>query len=140
MAGGDPFERVVCGIDASGAGLDAVRQVLALARPDSQLLLVGVSESHQASHAGMLAPHAVETMEAELRDALDDAREIAERAETRFVRGRADEAMLQIAGEWGATLVAVGSHDRRRASGILLGGVASPMLHEAPCSVLMARA
>ena len=140
MAGGDPFERVVCGIDASGAGLDAVRQVLALARPDSQLLLVGVSESHQASHAGMLAPHAVETMESELRDALDDAGEIAERAETRFVRGRADEAMLQIAAEWGATLVAVGSHDRRRASGILLGGVASRMLHEAPCSVLMARA
>lgn len=41
----DPFERVVCGIDASGAGLDAVRQVLALARSDSELLLVGVSES-----------------------------------------------------------------------------------------------
>jgi len=47
--------------------------------------------------------------------------------------------MLQTVGEWGATLVAVGSHDRRRASGILLGGVASRMLHEAPCSVLVAR-
>jgi len=129
----------VCGIDASGSGLEAVREVLALARPDSELLLVGVSESHQASYAGMLASHAVETMETELREALDDAQEIAERAETRFVRGRADEAMLQIAGEWGATLVAVGSHDRRRASGILLGGVASRMLHEAPCSVLVAR-
>ena len=87
----------------------------------------------------MLASHAVETMETELRQALDDAQEIAGGAETRFVRGRADEAMLQIAGEWSATLVAVGSHDRRRAYGILLGGVASRMLHEAPCSVLVAR-
>ena len=139
MAGVDPFERVLCGIDASGAGLDAVRQALALSRPDSELLLVGVSESHQASHAGMLAPHAVETMEAEVREALDDASQIAERAEARFVRGRADEALLQVAAESGATLVAVGSHERRRAAGVLLGSVATRMLHDAPCSVLVAR-
>jgi len=139
VAAADPFERLMCGIDASGAGLDAVRQALVLARPDSELLLVGVSESHKAAHAGMLAPHAVETMETELRSALDDAEEIAEGAESRFVRGRPDESMLQIAGEWGATLVAVGSHDRRRASGILLGSVASRLLRDAPCSVLIAR-
>lgn len=139
MAGVDPFERFLCGIDASGAGLDAVRQTLALSRPDSELVLVGVSASHQASHAGMLASHAVETMEAEIRAALDDAREMARRGETRFVRGRPEEALLQIAAEFGATLVAVGSHERRRASGVLLGGVATRMLHDAPCSVLVAR-
>jgi nucleotide-binding universal stress UspA family protein len=139
VAGVDPFERALCGIDASGAGLDAVRQTLALSRPDSELVLVGVSESHQASHAGMLAAHAVETMEAAIRDALDDAREVAGRGETRFVRGRPDEALLQIAAESEATLVAVGSHERRRASGVLLGGVATRMLHDAPCSVLVAR-
>ena len=139
MAGVDPFERVLCGVDASGAGLDAVRQTLALSRPDSELVLVGVSESHQASHAGMLASHAVETVEAEIRAALDDAREMTGRGETRFVRGRPEEALLQIAAESGATLVAVGSHERRRASGVLLGGVATRMLHDAPCSVLVAR-
>lgn len=139
MAGVDPFERFLCGIDASGAGLDAVRQTLALSRPDSELVLVGVSASHQASHAGMLASHAVETVEAEIRAALDDAREMARRGETRFVRGRPEEALLQIAAEFGATLVAVGSHERRRASGVLLGGVATRMLHDAPCSVLVAR-
>jgi nucleotide-binding universal stress UspA family protein len=35
--------------------------------------------------------------------------------------------------------VAVGSHDHRRISGILLGSVATQLLHEAPCAVLMAR-
>lgn len=139
MAAFDPFERVLCGIDASGAGLDAVRQALALARPDSELLLVGVSESHLASQAGMLAPHAVETIEGEVRQALDDAHEVAEDAETRFVRGRPDDALLQIAAESGSTLVAVGSHERRRASGIMLGGVATRLLHDVPCSVLVAR-
>lgn len=38
-----------------------------------------------------------------------------------------------------ASLLALGSHGRRRAGGILLGTVATRMLHEAPCSVLIAR-
>ena len=39
-----------------------------------------------------------------------------------------------------ATLVAVGSHGQSRAAGIALGSVATAMLHEAPCSVLVAHA
>ena len=39
-----------------------------------------------------------------------------------------------------ATLVAVGSHGHSRAAGIVLGSVATAMLHEAPCSVLIAHA
>src|ERR1035438_8594922 len=37
-----------------------------------------------------------------------------------------------------ATLVAVGSHRHSRAAGMALGSVATAMLHEAPCSVLIA--
>lgn len=48
--------------------------------------------------------------------------------------------MLTEIGRHQATLVAVGSHDHRRLSGILLGSVAAQLLHDAPCSVLMARA
>ncbi len=39
-----------------------------------------------------------------------------------------------------AALVAVGSHGRGRAAGMLLGTVAARMLRDAPCSVLIARA
>lgn len=39
-----------------------------------------------------------------------------------------------------ATLVALGSHDTSRSVGILLGTTATTLLHEAPCSVLLARA
>lgn len=39
----------------------------------------------------------------------------------------------------GAGLVALGSHGRRRATEILVGGVAGELLHKAPCSVLIAR-
>jgi nucleotide-binding universal stress UspA family protein len=48
--------------------------------------------------------------------------------------------MLTEIGRQQATLVAVGSHDHRRLSGILLGSVATQLLHDSPCSVLMARA
>ncbi|MHB1834706.1 MAG: universal stress protein, partial [Solirubrobacteraceae bacterium] len=36
-----------------------------------------------------------------------------------------------------ATLVAVGSHGQTRAAGIVFGSVATAMLHQAPCSVLV---
>jgi nucleotide-binding universal stress UspA family protein len=39
-----------------------------------------------------------------------------------------------------ATLVAVGPRGHSRAVGMLLGGVAADLLHNAPCSVLLARA
>ena len=42
-------------------------------------------------------------------------------------------------GAEGADLVAVGTHGGSRAKGILLGSVATLMLHEAPCPVLIAR-
>jgi len=134
-----PFDRVLCGVDASGAGLDAVRRARRLAPPGSDLVLVGVSESHLAARAGMLATHAVEEIESGIRRALDEAQELAGGAEARFVRGRADESLLRLATETETTLLAVGTHEHRRIAGVLLGSVATRMLHDAPCSVLLAR-
>jgi nucleotide-binding universal stress UspA family protein len=48
--------------------------------------------------------------------------------------------MLRQAETEHTTLIAVGSHGRRRAPGLLLGTVAARMLRDAPCSVLVARA
>jgi nucleotide-binding universal stress UspA family protein len=45
----------------------------------------------------------------------------------------------ELAGEH-ATLVALGSHGHSRATGMAFGSVASAMLHEAPCSVLIVHA
>jgi len=38
-----------------------------------------------------------------------------------------------------ATVVAIGSHGHRRLSGIVIGSVATALLHSAPCSVLLTR-
>ena len=58
-------------------------------------------------------------------------------AEGKIVNG--DPATVLLSEAQQATLLALGSHGRRRAAGMLLGTVAARMLHEAPCSVLIAR-
>jgi nucleotide-binding universal stress UspA family protein len=134
----DVFARVVCGIDASGAGLEALRQTLRLRPAPADLVLLGVSETHLAVHAGIAAPRAAEEIEAAARAALAEAETLGGAPGT-IVRGRPDETLLRVARERRATLVAVGSHDHRRGVGIVLGSVATRMLHDAPCSVLVAR-
>ncbi len=60
-------------------------------------------------------------------------------AESRIVEGSPVRGLLAAARDERATLLAVGSHGRSRAAGIILGGVATTLLHEAPCAVLLAR-
>jgi nucleotide-binding universal stress UspA family protein len=136
----DPFDRIVCGVDRSEASLEAVRQARRLELPSSELVLVAVSETRLAVHTGMHAPRVADEIEAEAQAALEDASALAPRAGTRQVRGRPDDALLLIAKDEAATLVAVGSHGYRRGTGVAIGSVATRMLHDAPCSVLLARA
>jgi nucleotide-binding universal stress UspA family protein len=60
--------------------------------------------------------------------------------EARVVTGRAYEELRDAAAQAGATLIAVGAHGGRRLIGAALGSVATMLLHEAPASVLLARA
>ena len=83
-----------------------------------------------------MARKAAGELDAEARAALEEV--AAEGVELRLVHGRADEAMLAAAE--GATLVVVGSHEKPRGRGVLLGSVATRLVHDAPCSVLVTRA
>jgi nucleotide-binding universal stress UspA family protein len=136
----EPFARVVCGVDGTEAGLTAVRQALRLRPSGSELLLVAVSESRIAVHAGMLAGRAADELDAEARRGLDEASALAADAPARLVHGRAAEAFLAAVAEADATLAAVGSHEHGRGLGYVLGSVATRVLHDASCSVLLARA
>ena len=140
ISGVDVFTRIVCGVDRSEASLEAARQALRLASPSSQLVLVAISETRLAVHAGMLAAQAADDISADARAALEDARAVAPEATTRLVGGRPDEMLLTVAKEEAATLIAVGSHGHGRGAGLVIGSVATRMLHDAPCSVLVARA
>jgi len=83
----DVFARIVCGVDRSESSMEAVRQALRLGSPSSPLVLVAVSETRIAVHAGMRAPQLAEGIEERAQSALDDARAVAPEATTRLLHG-----------------------------------------------------
>ncbi|HET7649008.1 MAG TPA: universal stress protein [Gaiellaceae bacterium] len=136
------FRRIVCGVDGSPAGLEALRQARRLLAPGGRLVAVTACEDFLAVHAGLNAPRVAAELRAEAaRTKEAAARELTglEDAEALVVRGRPADVLRRAVAQEEADLVAVGSHGTGRALGMLLGSVATTMLHEAPCSVLLAR-
>jgi nucleotide-binding universal stress UspA family protein len=136
------FERVICGVDGSAEGLEALRQAMRLLAPGGRLLSLTVFDPSIAAQAGWEATK----MLADLRQGAEQTVRDAERqlegvagAEARVLEGFPASRLERAARDEQATLVAVGSHGHSRAVGILLGGVATTLLHEAPCNVLVAR-
>lgn len=134
-----PFARVVAGVDGTPAGLEAARQAAALTARGGRLVVVAGAETATAAQAGAAALHAASGIEADARAALDAAVAAVAPTEARVVRGAPLAALVGELQAEDATLVAVGGHPRRRATGILLGTVATSLLHDAPCAVLVAR-
>jgi nucleotide-binding universal stress UspA family protein len=133
------FERIICGVDGTPASLVAVRQAVRLQDENGSVLLLAVTNLARAAQAGMAAPHAAELMQHEAEAALAEAQAIAPGAASKLVNGHPVEVLLEQAEAERATLIAVGSHGRRRTAGLLLGTVAARMLRDATCSVLVAR-
>lgn len=136
------FDRIVCGVDPSPAGMEALRQAKQLLTPGGRLLAATVYDPTIAVHAGWRAPSVAAELEREGEETrLTAARELEglDDAETQLLEGSPTRCLLSLARKEQATLVAVGSHGHTRAAGILLGTVATTMLHEAPCAVLVAR-
>ncbi len=136
------FAAVVCGVDGSEAGFRALEQGRRLLAPGGRLLAVTVSDEAVAVHAGVEASRFAEQLRAEAEEARAAAEQLLAGqpgASAVVVRGRALAELLRAIADERADLVAVGSHARTRAQGIVLGGVATTLLHDAPCPVLVAR-
>lgn len=137
------FERIVCGIDGSEESFGALRQSRRLLAPGGRLLAVAAVEERLAVHAGMQAGTALEQLRTEAEAARREADELLaglDDAEAVVVSGRPVDVIRAAVEREQADLVAVGTHEKRRLPGILLGGVATEILHGVPCSVLVARA
>lgn len=130
------FDRVVCGVDPSEAGEVAARVAGRVAEPSGELVLVTVDDSSVAVPAGVATTG--EAQEALVRGAAAAAR--GGRVQTRLLEGNPLDCLRAEIDRMDATLVVVGTHGHSRAVGIALGSVATHLLHEAPCSVLVARA
>lgn len=141
---GTIFSRILVGIDGSPESLEAAWQAAILGRPEAELHLLASWQVAPPVITPMSAgPPVLDGDEVAMRAAADAALAAAgaqfPSARPHLVRGVASQALLDVAREQQATLVAVGSHGRGRVEGIVFGSTATRIVHEAPCSVLVAR-
>jgi len=137
------FDTVVCGVDDSEAGFLAARLAGRIASSQGTLALISVENAKMAVHAGWQMAAVSSQIADEARDALERGREAVgpERpVESRLLSGEPIDCLMAEIERRGASLIVVGSHGFSRPIGMALGSVATHMLHEAPCSVLLARA
>lgn len=134
------FARVLVAVDGSEAACEAARQAARLVAPDGELELVTAVFAIEASLQGWTDERLREALEREGGAAIRAAAElVGARAATRLVHGPPKQTILGEAERYDASLVALGSHDHGRLSELIVGGVSGPVLHEARCSVLIAR-
>ncbi len=137
----------MCGIDGSPEAQEASREASILAAEGARLFLVDVLAPAMVGSLATAIPGGTTAHEDAGRAA---ARADIERARA-VIRDGMDVAVTVRVGPPGAILqeeavrvsadtTAVGSHGHGRAAGVLLGSVATQLLHRAPCSVLVARA
>jgi nucleotide-binding universal stress UspA family protein len=137
---------VVCGIDGSPEASEAARQAAVLIPPDARMELVGVIHTGLVESVASVMPARAPEPERRLRKEAWEAVELASHDVpagidvTSTLRTGPAAAMLESeAARYNATLIAVGSHGQGRLAGSLLGSVATRLVHDAACSVLVAR-
>ena len=138
----DVFDRVVCGVDGSEEGLTAARAAALVADPEGELTLVTVFDRSVAVHAGWGMSRVLEELGKEATRALEAGEKVVRPihdAGATLVEGDSVAALLGDLQERQATLAVVGSHGFSRPAGVALRSVATYLLHEARCSVLIAR-
>lgn len=143
LVGRSVFSRVLVGVDGSTEALEAVRQAARLRSTETGLALLAAWENPPPRIAGFGTP---------VYSRGDESRLGAEQAVTAcletldldelpasVVRASASKALISEVERRHHTLVAVGAYAHGRVAGIAAGSTATELLHNSPCSVLVAR-
>jgi nucleotide-binding universal stress UspA family protein len=131
------FGRIVCGINASRADAEALAQAAALSGSDGTLELVCVVDSrgYGATEQANIHPARAETA---LDNACKQAKELGVTAGRRIEHGSAPwQSLAERAA--GSDLIVLGTRGGSRASGVMLGSIATEAVHRAELPVLVAR-
>ena len=133
--------RILVAMDESTLSLAAIDALLAFAPPrDSHILLL-----HVLGQPGIAEPD--QSVWGRQEQATKFLREASGRFQSadfknvdiRVVDGEAPKKIVEIAGEWNADFIVLGSHSRSGLDRILLGSVAESFAHHAACSVMIVR-
>jgi universal stress protein A len=139
--------RVLLAVDDSGFAEDLVRAVVVgIRHENTEVLVLHVLQPVDT----VPPPEMAQGYAPELEDEKQPARALVERiadelrgagfaAQTGVRIGDATDTILGQATEWGADLIAVGSHGQRSIHDFLLGSVAESVARRAGCSVAIIR-
>jgi nucleotide-binding universal stress UspA family protein len=133
------FGRVLVGIDGTPESLVAAAQGRVLRAPDGHLELLAVAERHLAAQAGFAAALADDALVAGTAAELAQAAELVDADHTRMTSGNLVELLCHECSRRGVTLIAIGARPHRRLSAMTFGGHDVEALHDARCSLLIAR-
>jgi nucleotide-binding universal stress UspA family protein len=145
--------RILIGTDGSDFSKTAVAETCRFFDPrDAEILIVSAYEDAApiAAEPFAISAEYYQKLEDAVRDQANDfVKEAAAQLQglcpgselkvnTRVVCGAPDQQLIEIAKEWKADMIVVGSHGRGF-WGRLLGSVSTGVVHHAPCSVLVVR-
>ena len=142
--------RILLAIDSSRFSEAAIRAVAERGRPqDTEVRVLSVVESMPLLVSREMAGYdpALETAwESQKQNAEELVRKAAEslqvrglRVATTVVEGDPKSKILDLAEEWPADLIVIGSHGRKGLSRFLIGSVSDAVARHAPCSVEIVR-
>jgi nucleotide-binding universal stress UspA family protein len=140
QAASSVFARVLAGVDGSEPGYEAARQAARLVAAGGWLEVFTAVYLVETNLAGWSAPRIRSELWQEAGEAVRNGMAIVgPRAESRLVNGPPLQSLMHELKEKEATLALVGTHGHGRLSEIMIGGVAGELLHNAPCSMCIAR-
>jgi nucleotide-binding universal stress UspA family protein len=134
------FDRILIGVDGTKESLDACRQAARMAEPHAAIEAAIVSLFTPETALALGVNDMAERLERTASSGLAAATGIlGPDAELRRLQGLTVDALLAEVERLQATLLAIGTHGHSRVEEMVLGGVAGELLHQVPCSVLVAR-
>lgn len=131
------YKKILLGCDPEGLAEDALPVVVALARDLlCEVLLVGVEDPHGTGEAHDLIEHRLDGMVSQLQDQGVAARGELPRAGRREVA----QTLAEVSREWGADLIALGTHRRGELTGLVVGSVGHAVAARVDTPILVAAA
>jgi len=143
------YQRIMVAVDGSETAERGLKEAITLAKEQrARLAIVHVIDIVVVFGAGQFPGTYVEATHELARDTIDHARKTAQAAgveaeilspEIVTAGYHVADTIAQLARDWNADLLVVGTHGRRGVSRLLIGSVAERIARVAPCPLLLVR-
>lgn len=133
--------KVLVAVDQSQCSQQALQSVAARCWPaGTEIRLLSVAEPLAPEYGFFVPPEVIKSQQELLDNAATQLKKLlgdqSKLVLTQVLsEGYARNRIPEIARQWGANLIVVGSHGRKGFDHAVLGSVAETVVHEAPCSV-----